>query len=437
MQVILETETRAAGFAGRADAALNRDIPDGDTPRLLLRTRLQLRLRLRAAIQMMVRPAYIVAARRTAIGRIGGLHRQRRVEDLAAPVVHEVLKDAGVSPAQVERLILGNASAGGNPARLVALTAGLPESAAATSIDQQCASGLEAILSALRIIGAGEAEVVVAGGAEALSMAPWRIAKPRNIHQSPRFIDLIGSASGSEGGDASTAEVGETLARTYKISRHQQDDFALRTHMKAGLAREARRFLKEIVALKAVAEETRDQSSVEPDLQDLQDLPPLLGDGSLTSANTSAPHDGAAFVVVVSEAIWTGLGKPPALKLVASATVGVSPPEAGEAAITAMRRLAARVPGLDLGTIGIVEMSETSAAEAIALRNALGVADEVLNPDGGAIARGHPLGAASAVLVVRLFSRMARSKDAKQPKLGVAVLSALGGQGAAALFERA
>ena len=351
-------------------------------------------------------------------------------------VLLEVLKDAGVSPARVERLILGNASAGGNPARLVALTAALPESVTATTIDQQCASGLEAILSALRIIGAGEADVVLAGGAEALSMAPWRIAKPRSIHQSPRFIDIAGNGSNDDPGEAAGAEIGEALARTHKISRHQQDDFALRTHMKAGLAREAKRFLKEIVPLRAVAEEARDQSSVEPDLQELQDLPALTGNGTLTQAYTSAPHDGAAIVLAVSEAVWSELGKPPAIRLVASASIGVAPNEAGGAAIAAMRRLAARVPGFDLATIGIVEMSETSAVEAIALRNTLGLADEALNPDGGAIARGHPLGAASAVLVVRLFTRMARSKEANQAKLGAAVLSVLGGQGAAALFER-
>ena len=385
---------------------------------------------------MQVRPGYIIAARRTAIGRVGGLHRQRRVEDLAAPVVLEVLKDARISPSRVDRLILGNTTAGGNPARLVALTAALPESMPAWTIDQQCASGLEAILSALRIIAAGEAEVVLGGGAEALSMAPWRIVKPRHIHQMPRFVDIAGGGSGDDESDVAAAEIGEALARSHKISRHQQDDFALRTHLKAGLAREAKRFLKEIVALKAVAEETRDQSAVEPDLQELQDLPPLTGTGTLTSANTSAPHDGAAIVLAVSESVWTELGKPPALKLVASASVGVAPAESGEAAIAAMRRLASRVAGLDLTTIGIVEMSERSAIEAIALRNTLGLADDVLNPDGGAIARGHPLGAASAVLVVRLFSQMARGKAAGEPKLGAAVLSALGGLGAVALFER-
>ena len=302
---------------------------------------------------MTVRPAYIIAARRTALGRLGGLHRNRRVEDLAVPVVGEVLKDAGVSPARVERMILGNTSAGNNPARLVALAAGLPEWVPATTIDQQCASGLEAILGAFRTIATGEADIILAGGAEALSMAPWRIAKPRSVHQTPRFIDFIGNGSPEDEGDAIGIEIAEKLAQRLKISRHQQDDFALRTHLKAGMAREAKRFLKEIVPLRAVAEEARDQSAVEPDLQELQERPALFAKGTLTSANTSAPHDGAAMVLVVSEAVWTELGKPAALRLVASASVGVSPAEAGEAAIIAMRRLAGRMQGLDLSKIRI------------------------------------------------------------------------------------
>lgn len=385
---------------------------------------------------MLVRPGYIIAARRTAIGRIGGLHRQRRVEDLTAPVISEVLKDAGLPASRVERFILGNTSAGGNPARLVALTAGLPETMAATTIDQQCASGLEAILSGLRLIGTGEAEIVLAGGAEAVSMAPWRIAKPRNVHQTPRFVDIGDGASGGEDGDVQTAEIGEALAKTYAISRQQQDDFALRSHLKASLARDGKRFLKEIVALKAVAEETRDQSPGEPEASDFQDTPPIAANGTLTSANTSAPHEGAAIVLAVSEAVWLELGKPPALKLAGSASLGTAPAHYGEAAIAALRRLAERTPGLELASIPLLEMSETSAAEALALGKAFGLADEVLNPDGGAIARGHSLGAASAVLVVRLFTRMARANASERPKTGVAVLSALGGQGIAALFER-
>jgi acetyl-CoA C-acetyltransferase len=386
---------------------------------------------------MTIRKAYIVSARRTALGRLGGLHARRRLEDLTGPLITQVLTDARLSSARVERLILGNATGDGNPARLVALAGGLPESVPAVTIGQQCASGLEAIVAACRMIALDEASVIVAGGAEAISMAPWRIAKPRNFHLTPRFLDIVGDQPDAGADAAATAELGDALARAMKISRQQQDDYALRSHMRASLARDAKTFLKEIVPLRPVAEETRDQSSVEPDVSALKELPPLLPKGSLTTANTSHLHDGAALAIVVSDSVWQELGKPPALTLVASASVGSTPREAATTAIGAMRRLAARAGALDLSALDLVEMSERSAVEAIALRDTLGLAEDALNPDGGAIARGHPLGAASAVLVTRLFTRMVRQRSDKSASRGAAVCSALGGQAIAALFETA
>ncbi len=383
---------------------------------------------------MAVRPTYIVSARRLANGRIGGIHRQRRVEELCGPVISAALKDCGLSPARVEGLILGNVAAGGNPARIVALAAGLPESCPALTIDQQCISGLAAILSGLRTISTGEAEIIVAGGVEALSMAPWRVAKPRHLHQTPRFIGLDSDDTG-HGDRPAIVEASDAMAAQLKISRMQQDDFALRTHMRASLARDARRFVKEIVAIRPVADEARDQSAVEPDLAALQAMPSLEEEGTLTAGNTTAWHDGAAAIVAVSEAVWTELGKPPALRFVASATIGVSASEEVDAPMVAMRRLLSRAKGLDAKTIDVIELNETSAAQAIAFRNILGLADDSLNPDGGTIARGHPMGAAGAVLVVRLFTRMARATKAERAKFGVAVLGARGGQGTAALFE--
>jgi acetyl-CoA C-acetyltransferase len=161
---------------------------------------------------MALRPAYIVAARRTALGRVGGLHRNRRVEDLAAPIVLAVLKDAGLAAERVDEVIVGNCAAGGNPARLIALSAGLPEATPATTIDQQCGSGLEAILAAIRQIGTGEAEIVVAGGAESLSTAPWRIAKPKSLYQTPHFIGME-LAGASEVDEQRPFEASEALAR--------------------------------------------------------------------------------------------------------------------------------------------------------------------------------------------------------------------------------
>lgn len=228
------------------------------------------------------------------------------------------------------------------------------------------------------------------------------------------------------------------LALRRGISRQQQDAFALKSHLRAVSAHKARRFVGEIVPLRAETEEARDQSAIEPDLRDLERMPPFqLPEGTLTPANTSAMHDGAAMVLVVSETVWSELGRPPALRLVANAAKGVAPSEEALAPVAAMRKLYNRMNGLDCASIRAVEISEASAAQAIALANDLEFGEDVINADGGAIVRGHPLGAAGAVLIVRLFSRMVRNADRKGgPRYGVATLGAIGGLGLAALFER-
>lgn len=381
--------------------------------------------------------AYIVAARRTALGRIGGLHRNRRLEDLAAPVIEAALKDARIAPERVEEFVLGNTTAGGNPARVVALATGLPEVAAAITLDRQCSSGLDAILAAHRAVAFGGADVVVAGGAESLSTAPWRIAKPRSLYQMPHFIGI--EPPGADAADEPQMfEASEGLARKLGLNRVAQDAYAIKSHQRASRAREARRFVGEIVPLRANADEARDQSVADVDLDAVAEETPFLPpDGTLTPANTSALHDGAAFAVVVSERVWQELGKPPALRLVAAVAQGVAPSEEAAAPIAAAQKLYGRINGFDRALIRAVETSESSAAQAIALGNALGLGDDVLNADGGAIARGHPLGASGAVLVVRLFSRMLRAKDKDAPRAGVAVQGAIGGLGIAALLERA
>ncbi len=379
-------------------------------------------------------PAYIIAARRSALGRIGGLHKGRRIEELCAPVVAAALRDSGLRADRVDEVLIGNATQGGNPARLIALSAGISDSVPAATIDRQCGSGLDAILAANRAIAAGEAEIVVAGGAEALSTAPWRIAKPRTLYQLPRFTSFEPGPA-EEGGVPPLVEATEALAARLGISRAQQDAYALRTHLKAEAARTSKRFAGEIVPIRSNAEEARDQSAVEPDFKDLAQLAPYQQpDGTLTPGNTSAMHDGAAMTVVVSERVWAELGKPRALRLVAQAIRGVAPDEEASAPIETVKTLQERLNGFKRSDIGIIEMSESSAAQAIALVQSLDLDEDLLNPDGGAVARGHPLGAAGAVLVARLFTRMARGEE-KRPKLGVATLGAQGGMGLAALFE--
>jgi acetyl-CoA C-acetyltransferase len=378
-------------------------------------------------------PAYIIAARRTAIGRVGGLHKSRRIEELCAPLVAAALQDSGLEPAQIDEMIVGNATQGGNPARLISLAAGLPETVTASTVDRQCGSGLDAILSALRMVALGHAEAVVAGGAEALSTAPWRVSKPRTLYQLPHFMSFEPGAV-DERDTSPLIESAEALSAKLGISRAQQDTYALRTHLKAEVARNAKKFVGEIVPIRANAEEARDQSAIEPDFKDLAQLAPYMPpDGTLTPGNTSSMHDGAAMAAIVSERQWTTLGKPRALRLVAHAVRGVAPDDEATAPLAAMKTLKERMNGFKPADIGVIELNESSAAQAIALMQSLDLDEDILNPDGGAVARGHPFGAAGAVLVARLFSHMVRKEEA--PRLGVATLGTLGGMGLAALFE--
>ena len=379
---------------------------------------------------------YIVAARRSAIGRLGGLHRNRRIEDLAAPIVTQVLEDANIAPAEVGALFVGNTTAGNNPAHVIALLAGIADRAPALTIDRHTASGLDAILLAAARIGSGEIEIAVAGGAEAQSTAPWRLAKPRTLYHVPRFIGLAQSEHGGPG-EMAAIEAAEALAARLGIPRNRQDEYALANHIKAELAREARRMTKEIVPLRVKPEEARDELPDEPDIEDLEAFPALLGEGSLTAGNTSLPADGAAFVVAVSAKTYQRLGRPPALVIRASASIGVAPALDIEAPIEAARALAARGGRLHLAQTTCMELGEASAVQAIATLSALGIADAAVNADGGQIARGQPGGAASAVLVVRLFSRLIRNEAPVDGRQGIAVIGAAGGQGLAALFEKA
>ncbi|MBS0244219.1 MAG: thiolase family protein, partial [Proteobacteria bacterium] len=326
--------------------------------------------------------AFIIAARRTANGRLGGLHRNRRLEDLAAPVVAEALADAGLASSRVGLFALGNTTAGGNPARMIALVAGLPDRSPALTIDRQSASGLEAILAAVRSIRLGEAEVAVAGGAEALSTAPWRLAKPRSLSHLPRFIGL-NQADNGESGDTATLEATEALARRLGITRNQQDEFAIQSHIKATLARDNRLLGREIVALRNKAEEGRDELVGEPDIEDMESYPAFQSDGTLTAGNVSLPADGAAFVVVVSDKVHAELGRPPALLVRASASVGVAPADDILSPSAAVRELSGRKGGPGLQDIQSIELGETSAVQAIALAQSLGVSDALVNPDGG------------------------------------------------------
>jgi acetyl-CoA C-acetyltransferase len=379
--------------------------------------------------------SYIVAARRTALGRPGGLHKSRRIESLTAPVVQAALQDAHLEASAVDEIILGNTTAGGNPARIVGLAAGLSDSVPALTLDRQCASGLDAILLAMRTVALGEANVVIAGGAESLSTAPWRVARPRSLFQTPRFMGLEPEDGGSAEAPHSVV-ASEELARRLGITRDRQDSYALHSHLKAEQAASERRFVGEIVPLRMAGAEARDEGANVSDIDELAALAPLLPpDGTHTTGNTSLLYDAAAVVVIVSAQVYAELGAPRALKLMASSMQGVGADEEARAPVAALEKLLQHVNGgFSRKHLGLVEMSETSAAQALALRDAFDLEDE-LSPDGGALARGHPLAASSAVSVVRLFTRMARARQNGRVQFGAVTQGAIGGLGVAALFE--
>ena len=386
---------------------------------------------------MTIRRAIIIAARRTAIGKVGGLHARRRLEDLAAPVIRALLADAQLDTTLVDEVIMGNAiGGGGNPARLAALAAGLPEAVPALTLDRQCASGLDAIIIGARMIAAGAAEAVIAGGMESASTAPWRIAKPANLYTDLPYFFTQPSFVPPEFGDQGMIEAAENIARQYRISRERQDRFALESHRRAIEAIEARHFAAEIVPLGSAENETRDEGPrASLSMALLSRMPQLLtAEGSITAGNSCQINDGAAAVLIVSEEMHARLGCPPGLQLTGAASAGIEPRILGLSAVPAARKLQKKVD-FAFDDFSAVELNEAFAAQVLATADLLEIEAEMLNTFGGALAYGHPYGASGALLVLRLFAQMVRKNTENVPKSGLAMIAAAGGVGTAAIFR--
>ncbi|MFN3575776.1 MAG: thiolase family protein [Tabrizicola sp.] len=352
--------------------------------------------------------ARLIAARRTAVVPRGGAFARLRIEDLAAPVLTACLADAGIGPGQVDEVILSNAlGAGGNPARRAALAAGLPERVAGLSIDRQCAGGLDAILLARALVDAGAAEVVLAGGVESYSRRPLRLATdpdggpPQPYDEAP-FTPWPDR-------DPGMAEAAEALASRLGIGRARQEAWAAASHAKA-LATD---LAAEIVALTGV---TRDAF---PRLLTprLMARAPVVT-GSITAATAAVAADAAAVCLVVSDRVAAGRG----LALLSGATVGGTPEEPGLAPVAAIRRIWGGE------ALTQAEVMEAYAVQALAVMDAVGLDPAIVNPGGGGLARGHPVGASGAILAVRLFHGLRRGR-------GLAAIAAAGGIGTALLVE--
>jgi acetyl-CoA acyltransferase len=386
-----------------------------------------------------MREAVIVSSVRTAVGRAHkGTLRQVRPDDLAARAIEGALaRVSAIEPSMVDDVILGCAMPEGeqgmNVARIAALVAGIPYTAAAMTVNRFCSSGLQAIALAVRAVEAGEADVVVAGGTESMSLVPMG---GRHFSANPTLVERYPDVYLGMGLTA------ENLAPRYGIDREQSDVFALGSHRKAVAAIDAGRFKGEIVPVKVppsdgtssdpVVFDTDEGPRRDTDLGALAKLRPAFAkDGIVTAGNASQMSDGAAASVVVSTEKARELGLEPMARLVSFAVAGVPPEIMGIGPVVAIPRALARA-GLKLADVAVVELNEAFATQALAVIKETGLDPDKVNVNGGAVALGHPLGCTGAKLTTQLLHELAR----RGARYGIVTMCVGGGMGAASVFER-
>ncbi|MEV4611264.1 acetyl-CoA C-acyltransferase [Kitasatospora sp. NPDC049258] len=393
-----------------------------------------------------MRPVYFAAARRTPIGRLRGALSTVRPDDLSAAVLRGLLDQVPqLDPARIDDVYWGAANQAGednrNLARMAVLLAGLPDSVPGATLNRLCASGMEAVTTAARAIGSGEAEIVVAGGCESMSRAPFVLPRPDEVlpHRmetfdtrlgwrltNPRMKDLHGVLS--------MGETAEEVAARYGVSREDQDAFALRSHQRAAAARKDGHFDAELLPVQRPDGVTVDQDeSIREDTTAarLAALKPAFRPGgTVTAGNASPMNDGAAALLLVSEQALGELGLEPLGRYAAGASAGVHPDEMGIGPVPATRRVLGRL-GWSVEDLEEAEFNEAFAAQALACVRELGFDPELVNPSGGAIALGHPLGGSGARILTTLLHRMRRTGARR----GLATMCVGVGQGSAVLVE--
>jgi acetyl-CoA acyltransferase len=417
-----------------------------------------------------IKEAWIVGAVRTPIGRHGGALAAVRPDDLGALALEALLERTGLPTEEVEDVYFGCANQAGednrNVARMSILLAGLPETVSGATVNRLCGSGLEAVASAARSVMLGEADVYIGGGVESMSRAPWAVPKPERAFPTGnttmydttlgwRFVNPRMEQMGHTDSLGMTAEnlaqerfkvsaeeqKPEELAHTYDISREKQDRFALGSHKKAVAAMDEKRFREEIVPV--TVKGRKGDTVVEADegprrdttLEKLAKLRPAFKEGgSVTAGNSSSLNDGAAAVMVVSRDYAEAHGLEPMAKIRSVGVAGVPPRVMGIGPVPATRKALDRA-GISLEGIGLIELNEAFAAQSLAVLYEWGMDpdDKRLNPNGGAIALGHPLGASGARILTTLVHEMARRPDVRY---GLATMCIGVGQGIAMVVER-
>ncbi|MFF4394643.1 thiolase family protein [Streptomyces sp. NPDC001480] len=394
-----------------------------------------------------MRPVHFAAARRTPIGKLRGALSPVRPDDLAATVIRHLVADVpSLDPARIDDVYWGAANQAGednrNVARMAALLAGLPETVPGATVNRLCASGLEAVTLAARTVAAGEADIVLAGGSESMSRAPFVLPRPEEAL--PHRIEtadtrlgwrLVNPAMKDLHGLLSMGETAEEVAERYGIPRERQDEFALRSHQRAAAARKDGHFADELLPVERpdgvvvdADECVREDTSVEK----LARLKPVFREGgTVTAGNASPMNDGAAGLLLVSEEALNELGLESLGRYVAGASAGVHPDVMGIGPVPATRKALARA-GWEITDIQEAEFNEAFAAQALACVDLLGIDPGLVNPSGGAIALGHPLGCSGARILTTLLHRMRRTGAAR----GLATMCVGVGQGSAVLVER-
>ncbi|MBC7271166.1 MAG: thiolase family protein [Streptomyces sp.] len=394
-----------------------------------------------------MRPVHFAAARRTPIGKLRGALSAVRPDDLAATVVRALVAEVpALDPARVDDVYWGAANQSGednrNVARMAALLAGLPDSVPGATVNRLCASGLEAVTAAARTIAAGEADVVIAGGSESMSRAPFVLPRPDEAlpHRvetadtrlgwrlvNPRMAELHGLLS--------MGETAEEVAERYGVPRVRQDEFALRSHQRAADARKNGHFDDELLPVTrpdGVVVDRDESVREDTSYEKLAKLRPVFREGgTVTAGNASPMNDGAAGLLLVSEEALNDLGLESLGRYVAGASAGVHPDVMGIGPVPATRKALARV-GWGIADIEEAEFNEAFAAQALACVDQLGIDAELVNPSGGAIALGHPLGCSGARILTTLLHRMRRTGAGR----GLATMCVGVGQGSAVLVER-
>jgi 3-oxoadipyl-CoA thiolase len=392
--------------------------------------------------------AFIIDGVRTPIGRYGGALAHTRPDDLAALVVADAVRRAGVDPALIDEVILGSANQAGednrNVARMAVLLAGFPNTVPGFTVNRLCASGLTAVATARQMIAAGDADLVVAGGVESMTRAPWVTEKPTKAFAKPgaSFDTSIGWRFTNPAFDGDTTlsmpQTAERVATQWGLTRDELDAFALRSHERALDAIKNGRFDAEIVPVSVKDRGGESWFSIDEGprpgstLDALAKLRPVNGPtGIVTAGNSSSLNDGAAAVVVASERFIEEYGLTPRARLVAAANAGVDPAVMGIGPVPATRRVLDR-SGWRTADLDAVELNEAFASQALACIRDLDLDPEIVNADGGAIALGHPLGCSGTRLVVTLLGRLERAGTRR----GLATMCVGVGQGSALLIER-